>query len=151
MFAVAIIQLGELTLPRETSAEVELDEVSILQIEEVEVHSEKPISSVVSTEEKVREYFSDIPILVDVARCESRYRQFDVNGQPLRGVQNSADVGVMQINEKYHLSAANALGINIYTLEGNMAYARHLYEKSGSAPWVHSSGCWGTTREVALR
>lgn len=151
MFAVAIIQLGELTLPHETSAEVELDEVSILQIEEVEAHSNKPVTSVVSTEERVKEYFSDIPILVDVARCESRFRQFDVNGQPLRGVQNRADVGVMQINEKYHLATAQRLGLDLNTLEGNMAYARHLYEQSGSAPWVHSSKCWGTTREVALR
>lgn len=151
MFAVAIIQLGEFTLPQRTSAEVASVETATFGAAVSGIVSPLAISSVKTTEEKVKEYFADIPILVDVARCESRYRQFDTSGQPLRGIQNTADVGVMQINEKYHLQTAQRLGINIYTLEGNLAYARYLYEQSGSAPWVHSSPCWGTTREVALR
>ncbi|MCB9805639.1 hypothetical protein H6775_00600 [Candidatus Nomurabacteria bacterium] len=108
-------------------------------------------SEPLTTQEKVEEYFSDIPILADVAYCESRYRQYDANGNVLRGVVNKADVGVMQINEKYHAATAVKLGYDLYSLEGNMAYARYLYSKQGTKPWVHSSACWNTTREVALR
>ena len=103
-----------------------------------------------STEERVREYFADIPILIDVAKCESRFRQFDSNGNPLLGIANSDDVGVMQINKKYHQARANQLGYNLNTLEGNMAYGRQLYEEQGTGPWEYSSKCWGKTREVAL-
>lgn len=103
-----------------------------------------------TTEEIVREYFLDTPVMADVAFCESRFRQFDKHGNALRGNQNSADVGVMQINEKYHAATASRLGINIYTLEGNMRYAKYLYETKGTRPWVHSSDCWNTVREIAL-
>jgi hypothetical protein len=88
--------------------------------------------------------------MADVAFCESRFRQFNKNGEPLRGIANKADVGVMQINEKYHADTAVRLGINIYTLEGNMEYAKYLYDTKGTKPWVHSKGCWNTVREIAL-
>ena len=97
-----------------------------------------------SVEQRVREYFSDIPIMFEVARCESTFRQNDpITGQPLRGVVNSSDVGVMQINEYYHLDRAERLGYNIYTLEGNLDYARYLYERKGTQPWQASQPCWG--------
>ena len=104
-----------------------------------------------TTEEQVREYFGDIPILAEVAFCESRFRQFNGNGAVLRGVQNPADVGVMQINETYHAATAVRLGLNLHTLEGNMAYGRYLYETEGTRPWKYSSKCWGDEREVAIR
>jgi hypothetical protein len=88
--------------------------------------------------------------LIDVARCESQYRQFDENGNVLRGKVNSKDVGAFQINEKYHLETSQKLGIDIYTLEGNIAYARYLYETQGSKPWSASSPCWGNTRELVV-
>lgn len=103
-----------------------------------------------TVEETVNEYFKDTPILSKVAFCESRYRQFDADGQVLRGVVNPKDVGVFQINEDYHLGDSQKLGIDIYTLEGNLAYAKHLYEKQGSAPWVHSSKCWSKGEGIAL-
>lgn len=107
---------------------------------------EKPIT----TREVVEEYFSDIPVMVDVAYCESRFTQFNADGSVHRGVVNPQDVGVMQINEKYHLETSLKLGINIHTLEGNMAYGRYLYETQGTAPWEYSSHCWNKSREVAL-
>lgn len=150
MFLVAIIQIGEIALPLRTNAEVVNEGVVVFDgLNELSAFNS--ISSISTTEEKVEQYFADIPILIDVARCESRFRQFDSTGSPLRGIENPADVGVMQINETYHLDTANRLGINIYTLEGNLKYGRYLYETFGSAPWVHSSKCWGTNREVALR
>jgi len=94
------------------------------------------------TESYIRHYFADLPVLVDVAYCESNFRQYDKNGNILRGVVNKSDIGVMQINTHYHLKDAQKLGYDLYTLEGNAAYARALYEKKGSDPWVHSSGCW---------
>ena len=51
-------------------------------------------------------------------------------------------MGVMQINERYHLLTAEKLGYNIHTLEGNVGYAKYLYEKFGSDPWSASSKCW---------
>jgi hypothetical protein len=101
-------------------------------------------------EQYVRENFADTPILAEIARCESEFRQFDKNGQALRGRVDNADVGVMQINERYHLETAKKLSINIHTIEGNMAYARYLYEKSGSQPWSASKPCWGKTT-VAMK
>lgn len=115
-----------------------------------EVEEQENITIEKTTEELVRDYFVDTPVMADIAFCESRFRQFDQYGNPLRGIQNSADVGVMQINEKYHAATAIKLGINIYTLEGNMEYAKYLYDTKGTSPWVHSSDCWNTVREIAL-
>jgi hypothetical protein len=107
-------------------------------------------SSSKTTKQIVQEYFADTPVLIDVALCESRFIQFDADGTVHRGVINPQDVGVMQINEKYHLSTSKKLGLDIHSLEGNLAYAKYLYEKQGTRPWEYSSKCWNKTREVAL-
>jgi len=99
----------------------------------------------------VKAQYADEPILVDIARCESTYRQFDKSGNILRGEVNSADVGVMQINEKYHADEAVKLGLNIYTTEGNVAFAKYLYKKYGGDPWSSSEGCWSEGNQVALK
>ncbi len=105
-----------------------------------------------TTEEHVREYFSDIPILVEIARCESTFRHTDSDGNVLRGLVDNSDLGVMQINKRYHAARARELGIDIYTREGNMEYARYLYEKQGVQPWNASRPCWGSTyNELASR
>lgn len=91
---------------------------------------------------EVTTYFSDVPTLARVAYCESTYRHYDEEGEVLRGLVDSRDVGVMQINEHYHLDTATKLGFDIHTLEGNMGYARHLYEKQGLQPWSASRPCW---------
>jgi len=96
---------------------------------------------VFSTKE-VQAYFEDIPEMVEVARCESRFRHADTEGNVFRGIVNNMDVGVMQINEYYHLEDSKELGYDIYTLRGNMAYARYLYGKQGIVPWSSSSPCW---------
>jgi hypothetical protein len=86
--------------------------------------------------------FKDEPILVDVARCESNFAQFDKNGDIVRGIVNHDDVGVMQINEKIHGAMAVKLGFDLHTVEGNIGYAKHLYEEQGAQPWTFSSKCW---------
>jgi hypothetical protein len=35
--------------------------------------------------------------------------------------------------------------MDIYSLEGNMAYAKFLYENEGTKPWRSSSKCWEST------
>jgi len=98
----------------------------------------------------VREIYADRPILVDIARCESTFRQFNPDGTVIRGMVNNLDVGVMQINEKYHAEMAGKLGYDIYTIEGNLGFARYLYGKYGTDPWVSSAKCW-KTGELAMR
>lgn len=100
-------------------------------------------------EEYVRGYFSDIPVMIEVARCESRFRQHNSSGEVLRGEQNDQDRGVMQINEYYHDYDSEKLGYDILTIEGNTAYARHLYEKYGLSPWKSSSKCWSKSEAYA--
>lgn len=95
-----------------------------------------------SVEKYLREQYAETPILVDVARCESEFRQFDTNGKLIRGRVNPLDVGVMQINEKFHSEKAQELGYDLHTIEGNVSYAKYLYEQEGAAPWKASSKCW---------
>jgi len=90
--------------------------------------------------------FSDV--LKKIAWCESRNRQFDADGFVLRGEVNPQDIGKYQINEYYHLEESKRLGMNIYTLEGNTAYAKYLYSKQGTQPWNWSKTCWGNKKRV---
>lgn len=102
-------------------------------------------------EQKARVYFKNDPILVDIARCESKFRQLDKNGDVLRGEVNKSDVGLMQINEYYHADRAKKLGLDLKTIEGNMAYAKYLYDREGGQPWISSSRCWNQMgNELAL-
>lgn len=104
----------------------------------------------VTLESYVRDYFSDAPILAEIARCESSFRQHGPDGSVLRGKVNKGDIGIMQINKYYHEEDAEKLGFDIYTLEGNLGYAKWLYGKYESDPWVHSSRCWKNNPHVAL-
>ncbi|MEN9920808.1 MAG: hypothetical protein RL538_701 [Candidatus Parcubacteria bacterium] len=98
-----------------------------------------------NTEAIVREYFSDIPVMAEVARCESGFRHTLSDGSVLQGRVDSADTGVMQINKRYHQATANAMDLNLDNIYDNMAYARHLYETQGIQPWRSSSPCWNGT------
>lgn len=97
-----------------------------------------------TTEAAVRAHFKDIPVMIQIARCESTFRQFDSAGQVLKNPTSSAK-GAFQIMESLHKEPARKLGYDILTLEGNMAYARHLYEKQGTRPWNASAKCWNKT------
>jgi soluble lytic murein transglycosylase-like protein len=101
----------------------------------------------------VKNYYADEPLLIEIARCESGFRQYDKDGNLVHGNVNKADIGVMQINETYHLERAKKLGYDITTVEGNVAYGRYLYENEGAAPWSASQKCWNNTlnTQVAVR
>ena len=98
-----------------------------------------------SEESIVRTYFHDIPVMVEVARCESGFRHNLKDGSVLRGRVDSADTGVMQINKRYHQSSAAAMSLNLDNIYDNMAYARHLFETQGIQPWNASARCWNNT------
>lgn len=95
-----------------------------------------------AVEAKVREYFADIPIMAEIARCESTYRHRLADGSVLRGYVDQADTGVMQINLRYHAETAKRLGLDLEDIYDNMAYARYLYERKGTQPWNASAPCW---------
>ena len=99
----------------------------------------------------VKAYFKNTPVLANIARCESTYQQYNADGTVFRGKINNADVGVMQINEKYHATRAKNLGIDLHTLEGNLEYGKRLYKEQGVAPWSASRSCWGANDVVAIR
>jgi hypothetical protein len=101
------------------------------------------------TESIVRSYFSDIPVLIQIARCESTFRHTLADGSVLQGKVDPADTGVMQINRRYHGADATELGLDLNNLLDNLAYARHLYEKQGTKPWSASASCWSQT--IAMR
>lgn len=108
-------------------------------------------TEMVQTEEQRMKYlvgqeFEDAPVMVRIAECESGFRQFDDNGEVLRGVKDPSDRGLFQINERYHLTESQGLGINIYTTDGNIAYARYLYDHRGTKPWNPSKGCWNSEK-----
>ena len=105
--------------------------------------------TLVSTEAYVNDYFKDTPILAEVARCESTYRQFGTNGNVITGKVDSDDIGVMQINKFYQGDNAAKLGFDIYTIDGNLGYAQYLYGKYGTAPWSSSEKCWKPAAELA--
>ncbi len=102
-------------------------------------------------EKYVREKYADTPILIEIARCESTFRHEDKQGNVLRGKVDKADVGVMQINERYHLEKAKSLGFDLHTIQGNTAYAEYLYEKEGAKPWSASAKCWSKNDIVAKK
>ena len=105
----------------------------------------------VTFETYVRDYFEEYPVLAEIAKCESGFTHYLRNGSVLRGRANSLDIGVMQINERYHNERAKALGMNIYNFEGNLSYAKHLYEKEGVKPWSASSKCWQASESVIAK
>ena len=102
-----------------------------------------------ATEDIVRSYFKDIPVLIQVARCESTFRHTLADGSVLKGKVDPADTGVMQINTRYHIKKATELKLDLTDIYDNMAYARHLYELQGTQPWSASQSCWGRT--IAMR
>jgi hypothetical protein len=94
--------------------------------------------------DKVAKAFHDAPTMVYVAECESRFRQFTDSGNVLYGGYQNAMVGIFQVYERVHGGDAKRLGYNLETVDGNISYARHLYNRSGTDPWISSFGCWGS-------
>jgi hypothetical protein len=106
-------------------------------------------------EARTREYFKDTPVMIEIARCESKFRQFTDAGNVLRGGSAGGMVGVFQFFESIHSTPAKALGFDITTLEGNLGYAKHVYTTEGTTPWNSAKACWNvpttTTPTLAIK
>ena len=92
-----------------------------------------------------------VPELIPVCACESTGKwngtptQFDKNGKVLHGKVNPNDIGMCQINMEArngHLARTKQLGLDVYTEEGNIAYANYLYSQNGLKDWGWSKHCW---------
>lgn len=103
---------------------------------------------------KAQEYFSDIPVMIAIGECESNFQQYRDDGtlnvsrhQNRKGIRDSSASGVFQILYKgnYEKWAASR-NTNITTIEGNFAFARVMYEESGTTPWNESKNCWWPKR-----
>ncbi|OGE73786.1 MAG: hypothetical protein A3I07_02300 [Candidatus Doudnabacteria bacterium RIFCSPLOWO2_02_FULL_42_9] len=88
-------------------------------------------------EDAVRFYFADAPIMIDIARCETGFRQYKADGSPVYDPTGTY-VGIFQIAERIHSPKATAMGFDVRTIDGNLRYTRYLYENSGTNPW---KGC----------
>lgn len=80
--------------------------------------------------------------MVNIARCESSFQQYDHTGLPYFNADYTV-VGVFQ-ESVAHMPEALSLGWDITTLQGNLAYANYLYQQNGIDPWMDSYGCWGS-------
>jgi hypothetical protein len=96
-----------------------------------------------NVEALVRAYFADAPVMIAIAKCESRFRQFTDAGNVLNGGSGGM-IGVFQISAGVHRPFALTKGYDIDTVQGNLGYARYLYEKEGTNPWIDSFPCWNT-------
>jgi len=104
-----------------------------------------------SVEDYIREYFKDAPVMIDIARCESRFRQFSGDGHTLKNPTSTA-MGTFQIMASIHAGfAKDKLGLDIYSLQGNAAYARYLYDREGTIPWAASAKCWDKSGKLLAR
>ena len=76
---------------------------------------------------------------VAIGYCESSLRQFQEDGAVL--VSTTSDKGVLQINQ-IHWKTAEKMGIDLDTVDGNIAYAKYLKERNGKNDWYQSAHCW---------
>jgi hypothetical protein len=56
-------------------------------------------------------------------------------------------IGLFQVYASVHAAVAKSMGMDIYTADGNMAYARYLYGQDGTDPWLDSFSCWHKTTQ----
>ncbi len=102
-----------------------------------------------TVKEYVESQFADTPIMIKIAACESHFKQFDKAGNPVKNPKSTA-IGVFLIMSSIHKDIANDNhGFDITTLEGNVAYAKALYNDQGTVPWNASKACWGKSDKVA--
>ena len=90
--------------------------------------------------EKVRQAFLDVPIMLEVARCESQYKITAHNTKLNK--DGTTDGGIFQLNS-IHDEELSSLGLNKFDPEDNIRFARILYDRSGLRPWNSSKDCWG--------
>ena len=82
--------------------------------------------------------FPDVPEISarpGVVSCESHFRQFDKDGNPL--ISPTDEMGVMQINIPAWGEKGKALGLDIYHSErDNIIMGRIVYDEQGIGAWT---------------
>ena len=82
----------------------------------------------------ILESFPTKPVMVEVARCESRLNP--------RADRKGIDVGLFQINQ-VHLGELKRLSLDRLILKDNLTFAKILYNQGGLSAWNMSRHCWG--------
>lgn len=90
-------------------------------------------------------------ILREIAHCESGGKQFDEDGNVVRGIIHVPDVGKYQINSTVWGREAKKLGVDLLTEEGNEQFALELYRKFNTLPWEASRSCWEKATKLSLK
>lgn len=86
--------------------------------------------------------------LVRICTCESgqgtgQPQHYNVRtGEVLRGVKNSKDIGMCQINLFWNGAEAEKMGLDLFKESDNIKFANYLYSTQGSKPWDWSKSCW---------
>lgn len=91
--------------------------------------------------EELPDYF------LGVAYCESRLLH-ERNGKITKSP--TKDYGLLQINYRW-IPTAEKLGYDIFDKEGNIKFAKWLYEKDGLSHWSASKNCWLPLQQLSVR
>jgi hypothetical protein len=96
-----------------------------------------------SVEEKIEQAFGEhADVMKRIALCESGMKQHWDNGEPI--ISPTRDGGIFQINFSAHLETTKKMGLDVINSEDdNIAYAKYLFEQSGTQPWYMSRKCHG--------
>jgi hypothetical protein len=125
---------------------VDTEATSTSMLETQQATSTPVLPTLAESEERVREYFNDDPIMIKIAKCESGFRQYNNDGSVMIS-KNGLYIGVFQIDPKIHNDFAKSMGMDIFTLDGNLAYAKYLKSRSGANPWP---ACFRSTINLTL-
>ena len=125
--------LERITQPIVYAAEndVEIVEPRTVLIEvEIDWNEEKII-------EHIKKTFPNEPVMVKVAECESTFDPSAFNP-----TNNSDDKGIFQISTLHHGERVETLGLDMFDVADNVAFAKILYDEQGLSPWRWSKPCW---------
>jgi hypothetical protein len=86
-----------------------------------------------------RQFNENANVMKNIALCESSLQHWDKDGNVIRS--KTGDSGLFQIND-VHREEAHKLGINIDSLDGNIQFAKMLYDRNGVRDWKWSKHCW---------
>jgi hypothetical protein len=74
--------------------------------------------------------------MVPTLKGESGWKQWYADGRVVRGIVNSRDTGVCQINLDYWGAEARAMGLDIEnSITDNMQMCRYIYDQQGITAW----------------
>lgn len=96
------------------------------------------------TEAFLKDYFHDIPVMVEIARCESGFENVQSGLRYRNGTrrgQQERSFGFFQIHEPDWHDEAIRLGLENYQTDGmqNVLMARHVLKKQGFQAWERCS------------